>query len=73
MSKKKTYLSIKDVMYIGKVYNVVHGIYKSYGEMVTIIDSTKRKHCVCCNGIVLDGHKICSDCESKAKKVGVKK
>ena len=67
MSKKKTHLSIKDVMYIGKVYNVVHGTYKSYGEMVTIIDNTKANRCVCCGAIVSEGHKVCSACKSKAK------
>ena len=67
MSKKKTHLSIKDVLYIGKVYNAVHGTCKQYGEMVQIIDNTKANRCVCCGVIVTEGSKICSACKSKAK------
>lgn len=67
MRKKKTPLSIKDVLHIGKIYNAANGTFKQYGEMVTIIEGTKANTCVCCGEIIPEGIWVCQNCESKAK------
>lgn len=68
VNKKKKSLTISEVIHVGNVYNAVKGVFKHYGDVVAMIDSTKVDCCVCCGEIVPEGRIICPNCEDLAKK-----
>ena len=65
--KVKPVLSIKDVMHIASVYDVVNGtkIIRDYGKITRIIESSNVDTCVCCGEIVPEGRMVCYACEDK--------
>lgn len=58
-------MSIVQVSRIERIYNKVHGTFKHYGEIVTIIEGTPPDRCVCCGEIVPEGRMVCPVCEQK--------
>ena len=63
----KPVLSIKDVMHIASVYDVVNGtkIIRNYGKITKIIESANVDTCVCCGEVVPEGRMVCYVCEGK--------
>lgn len=63
----KPILSIKEVMHIAAIYDVVNGtkIFRSYSKISEIIKNTKPETCVCCGDTIPEGRMVCPVCEGK--------
>lgn len=61
----KKILTFADISHITNIYYKIHHRYLHYGEMVSLIDSTKKK-CVCCGAKVAKNIHVCAKCEKAA-------
>lgn len=63
----KPALSVKEVMHIASVYDVVNGtkIIRDYGKISNIINSANVDTCVCCGEPIPEGRMVCYACEDK--------
>ena len=58
-------LSIRRILQLCEIYSRVHHKYIHYGNMVYLIDSSKRGICVCCGKKITSKKKgaICTNCD----------